>query len=392
MTDVLVFDTRSEPLGAPLDVPVGWNTTQIRTLESAKVALKSRAAEVIIAFGEEETISGLELLADARDLCPSAIRLSVVADGSAHVRQGIDGPAHARLLGDVDAGALERERTRRVTLDSHLAAQPVRTFMSNVTAIPSFPHVYNSIVEELDKPDSDLKRIARILITDPGLTARVLQIVNSPFYGMRRRIHDTVQAIGLLGMQNLLSMVLAAEVFNAFEAGAAGLSLNRLWSHSTATAACARRIAHAAGAPRDDVMMAFVAGILHDGGRLILGSEVPDAHRSFANSFDAAEAPFEEAERRALGVSHAEVGAYLLDVWNLPTGIVEAVAFHHEPSRSRDTVFTPLTAVHLAEVFQQEYGADGIERGVELDTDYLEGIGILEEVESWRETCRPDHD
>ena len=391
MTDVLVFDARPNA-PEPLELPTAWQPTRVPSLALAQSRIAERPADVVIIVGDDEPASGLELLATTRNRHPDALCLSIVTDTNARLSQSIDSPAHSRLVGSPTGEDLAQELDRRARLQAGVSDPSLVRFMAGIDGIPSFPQIYDEMVAELQKPNSDLQRIARILMKDPGLTARVLQIVNSPFYGMRRRIHDTVQAIGLLGMQNLLSMVLAAEVFNAFDAGAAGLSLNRLWGHSTATAACARRIAQQAGCSPDATMMAFVAGVLHDSGRLVLGSHVPHAHRSFVQAMGHEDQSFVAAERDHMGVTHAEVGAYLLNEWNLPTAIVEAVAFHHEPSLAREAGFTPLTAVHLAEVFQQEYGADGVERGIELDVDYLTAVGVMEYVEEWRELCRPDHD
>ena len=391
MKRALMFDQMTSEQGVQaIPTPPDWELVRAADPRAAIAALGTNSYDAIISVGTVPTEEGIQVLVQARDVAPAAVRLLVTADPGSGATVSVNRVAHEHLSTPVSEDALIDAYNRAASMYQHLSSVRLRSAMAKVNALPAFPRMYNQIVAELERSDGDLSRIAQVVLQDPGLTARVLQLVNSPFYGLRRQVHDTTQAVGLLGIQNLLSMVLATEVFTEFDSAGAGLNVNRLWTHAATTALWAKKIMESEGRTLEDANVAFVSGMLHDSGRMILSSQFPGEHTTLLAQLEADDMSVVEAERNLLGASHAETGAYLLDTWELPTQIVEAVAYHHEPSRSDCTRFTPLTAVHVAEVFQQEVGADGIERGLELDMVYLDKIGAADRVEQWRIVCGLD--
>ena len=389
MTRALLFDQLTPGLTTPgIPIPHDWDVERFDSPVAAGAALGNDPFDVVVALAGMPTEEGLTLLVQTRDVAPEAVRLLVTADPGTRATVSLNRVAHEHMVGQITVEQLEEVYQRSAAMHQHLSSVRLRSAMAKVQSLPAFPRMYNQIVQELERSDGDLARIAQVVMQDPGLTARVLQLVNSPFYGLRRQVHDTAQAVGLLGIQNLLSMVLATEVFTDFDSSSARLNVNRMWTHAATTALWAKRIVEYENRTLEEANMAFVAGILHDSGRMILGSNFPLQHANVVSQLENDEAPdIISIERALLGASHAEAGAYLLDTWELPTLIVEAVAYHHEPSRSDVVRFTPLTAVHVAEVFQQEVGADGIEREFGFDMVHLEKLGVAERVDQWRVAC-----
>lgn len=223
---------------------------------------------------------------------------------------------------------------------------------------------------------------------DPVITGRVLQLVNSPAYGLRSPVHDVRHALGLLGTQPLLALVLATKVFTDFEAEAAGLSVGRMWSHGMAVGTWSKRLAQMAGVDRSGANDAFMAGMLHDCGRLLLCSTAPRQHAALVKAVAAGEGELIETETEMLGASHGEAGAVLLQSWGMPLHLVETVAYHHRPSEAPHPPPVQLAFVHVAEHFQSLVGGDPVETDVPLDRSYLEEVGITEEdLEEWKLAC-----
>jgi HD-like signal output (HDOD) protein len=226
---------------------------------------------------------------------------------------------------------------------------------------------------------------------DMSMTAKMLQLVNSAFFGLRRHVSSPGEAVKLLGLDTIKALVLSMQIFSHFDHQQEGaFALDILWQHSLATSTCAKRIAQEEQQDRQVVDHAFMAGLLHDVGTLILAANLPDLYRAARVQAQAHGTTVWEAERALLGTTHAEIGAYLLGLWGLPDPIVEALAFHHCPSACPDQHFSPLTAVHIANALV--HTEDSPEAGgtaVALDSAYVAQLGLSERLSTWRpQPCR----
>jgi len=225
--------------------------------------------------------------------------------------------------------------------------------------------------------------------SDPSMTAKILQLVNSAFFGIARRVSNPTEAVQFLGVGRVRSLVLSLHVFSCFEkVHAKNFSIERVWKHSLATGLVAQKIARMQRVDRAVVDETYVAGMLHDIGKVMLASSMPDEYEKAVNLAASEKLPLVEAEREIFGVTHAQVGAYLLGLWGLPITIVEAIAFHHHPQESAIKAFSPLTAVHAASALERQISepeSNPVE--LEIDTDYLSEIGLENQLESWREAA-----
>jgi HD-like signal output (HDOD) protein len=215
------------------------------------------------------------------------------------------------------------------------------------------------------------------------MTAKILQLANSAFFGLRRRIADPSEAVQHLGLDTLKSLVLAIHVFSKFEGmGNVDFPVAKLWRHSFRTAAMARRIAQLEQGEKKLVDESFTAGLLHDLGRLILVANLPEQYEQAATLVKRDGFRLIEAELATFRVTHAEVGGYLLGLWGLPVSIVEAAVFHHHPDRCQTRTFAPLTSVHISNVLEHEADRQLSPR---LDDEYLATTGVKDQVPAWRE-------
>ncbi|RUP25326.1 MAG: HDOD domain-containing protein [Curvibacter sp.] len=212
--------------------------------------------------------------------------------------------------------------------------------IDQVRALPSLPAVVVQLMALLQQQDVNLDPIVETLSLDQALVAKVLQLANSPFYGMSGRITSIRDGINILGLRPLGTLVLAAVLTVQFERmHGKALHLDEFWNHSIACGVAARALAEDKGL---DEASAFTAGLLHDVGLLVLDSLYPIEMAQAMQWAAEHDAPHLQAERALLGVSHAEVGAWLAAHWHFPPEVVEAIARHHNPPDSAQLSLTDL--------------------------------------------------
>jgi HD-like signal output (HDOD) protein len=262
--------------------------------------------------------------------------------------------------------------------------------VSRLGSLPSPPSLYFSLLDECRSEQGTQRRVADIVRQDPAMTASVLRLVNSAFFGRYGRISDPLQAVMLLGLNTIRALALSTHVFSQFMGGNRGyFSLDDLQRSSVATSGLARVIANAEHASHSMVEDASIGGLLRDAGLLVLGMRLPVSCQTAHGMARREGISLDHAERAVLGATHGAVGAYLLGLWALPAAVVEAVAYHHEPGRCVDQTFGPLTVVHVADALAIELGvAAPLERAAGIDTDYLERAGVAHRLEAWREACQ----
>jgi len=270
-----------------------------------------------------------------------------------------------------------------------LVEPALRALIARTTSLPSIPAVYNELMSVLQSPDASIQRIGATLARDMGMTAKVLQLVNSAFFGLRRHISSPEEAVTFLGVDTVRALALTASAFSGFDASRCPLfSIEDMQQHSTTVAALAREAAGFLKLSKAALDDAFVAGFLHDIGRLVLVSHHAGPYSHVLQAVAGGQATLSAAEREVFGTTHAEVGGYLLWLWGLPDSIVEAVAFHHQPSRSRDGAFGPTAAVHIANVAAEMTPNGRPAVGNELDSAYLVRLGLDADLADWPDWVR----
>ncbi len=271
-----------------------------------------------------------------------------------------------------------------------LANQTLQSLVADMQTLPSLPAVYQQLVDALYADNSSAEQVGRIIEKDLAMVGKILQVVNSPFYGLRQKVSSPRHAVALLGVVNVRSLVLSHNVFKQFDQSRLPFfSLDVLWQHGVTTANHARAIAVEEGTTGEVEEDAFTAGLLHDVGTLVIASNFPDRYTEVLALMQEREIVEWEAEREVLGVTHAEVGGFLLGKWALHDAVVEAVAFHHAPLPCADEGFTPLAAVHVANVLEEQDEAGHVSGfGPSVDDEYLAACGLSDRLPIWQALCR----
>lgn len=364
-----------------------WEMSFAESGQEALDILAKKSCDVIVADIRMPGMDGAQLLSEVRKEHRTVrIILSGVADRGA-ILQAV-GSAHQYLSKPCDAETLKSTLARAGALSGLLANDELRWLISQMESLPSLPSLYKRLVEELQSPEPSTEAIGQIVSRDMGMTAKILQLVNSTFSGDNQHVPSPTRAVTLLGLETVKT--LAAHMFFQFDqTKLESLSLNSLWDHSVTTGAFAERIARAEGAEQCSADSALVAGLLHDVGKLVLAASFPEEYGTALALTARKGIGLPEAEKEVFGATHAEVGAYLLGLWGLSDPIVVATAFHHSPTRSQVKQFSPLTAVHIANVLEhQACSTNRIEAASQLDAVYLAELGLAERLTLWQKICK----
>lgn len=354
----------------------------------ALALLQERRFDAIVADMRMPGMDGAELLARAREIRPAAVRiiLSGHADRQAAVRSV--GLAHHCLAKPCDAVLLMSTVSRACDLRDMLPDTPLAGTVCGLAALPSRPDVYRAMRELATAGDGTLRDVAALVEQDLAMTARVLQLVNSSFFGLGRPVADVAQAVASLGMDAIRALVHSSTAFTGCD-DAHAEALERLWRHGRLVGLLAAAIV---ALEDGDAMMratARQAGILHDIGRLVLLTGATGGAGGGHGTGACEPAGIEPgaADPRRSGDlgdhEHAAVGASLMGLWGLPAGIVEAIADHHAPRAVRSERFSAVTAVHAGDVLIHEQLGTG-RASAGLDWHHLARTGCSARVGLWR--------
>ena len=349
--------------------------------------LANAPCDVIVTDMRMPGMDGAELLSHVADQYPHTVRLVLSGQSELERIFRAVGPAHQFLSKPCDEQELVTTIKRACSVQSHLQDQALRKVVSQVGSLPSLPELYHRLVTELESDDVSVERVGETIESDLGMSAKVLQLVNSSFFGLPQHVTCPKHAVSLLGLNIIRPLCLTAGAFSQYEESLIeGFSLNLAIDHSLQVATTARRIANLESRNSQLTDDAFIAGMLHDIGKLILAAKLSDPFREIIALSQSQALPLWQAELAVIGTTHAEIGAHLLDLWGLPTPIVEAVAFHHRPQLSKHEKFTPLTAVYVANtLLAQATKHTNARQSDSLDTAYLEAIKQVERVDAWRQ-------
>jgi HD-like signal output (HDOD) protein/ActR/RegA family two-component response regulator len=301
-----------------------WDMAFAASGSDALADLDRQPADIVVSDMRMPRMDGAELLTRVAKQCPGAARivLSGHMDESAAMRAA--GVAHRYLTKPCPPETMEATLTRTLELQALLRDQRIRSVLGGAVTLPPSPKLYQELNRLLASGKASLEAISAVMEQDVSMSAKVLQLVNTAFFALPRKISSVAQAVSYLGFGTLKSLVLAHSLFREISSRDADV-IERAQRCALMTARIAQRLL------RDEAsrQIAFTAGLLHHIGALSIATQLPDAANAIAERVASGEESLLEAERNRLGATHPEIGAYLLGLWDLPHDIIEAVAGHH---------------------------------------------------------------
>lgn len=367
-----------------------WQMEFCDSPQAACVLVEQNDYDVVVSDMRMPGMDGSRFLEVVARKRPDALRviLSGQSDMDATVRAAVI--AHQFISKPCDGNAMNEVLGRTIVLHEMLEDHELRGLASRIKGLPGPPRTYQALAGLLSNPDVDLDEVADVVAQDIGLIAKVLQLVNSSFFGLARRITSVRDAVSALGLDRIKGVVLCSEVYGSLDPARmpAGFDPEAELLHAQRTALIARGMLQ----DKAKAEFAFLAAMLHDIGLWILAAFEPETFG----------ARLKEAQQRGLSVDeidfldarlpHTRLGAYLLGIWNLPYPVVEAVAGHHRPSAAAATTFDALGAVHVADCIANALAASDpaeAERHMNrIDRDYLTAVGVADRLEGWVQKAR----
>ena len=348
--------------------------------------MRHAPVDVLVADMRMPVMDGATLLRIVKDEHPGTVRIILSGHSEMELAMRAIPVAHQFLDKPCKPELLESVVERACSLHALVSDENVRKVLGGLKKLPALPAAYAALQRTLAAERAGAREVARVIEQDIAMSAKVLQLVNSAFFGLSRRVTSVPEAVSYLGFRMIQQLVLGAEIFgDGGLASRAGLSLEALRDHSLLAAGLARRILSNDRKQAED---AWTAGLLHDIGKLILAAEMPEHWAPPLAAAMKTGRPTYEAEQELYGVTHAEIGAYLVGMWGLPYPIVEAVGNHHMPERVQHPGLDVLAAVHIADALAHECDPDADPHAAALNAEYVSSLGLIEQIPEWREHAK----
>jgi HD-like signal output (HDOD) protein/CheY-like chemotaxis protein len=369
-----------------------WAMTFVTSGQEALAEMLAAPFDVIVSDMRMPKMDGAALLRQVQQDYPHVIRIVLSGQTEQDVARRMVHVAHQFLSKPCEGRELQQTIERACSLQALLEQPALRQLVGRMGQLPVKPTVYTRLLEVLQSPGSSMSDAAAVIERDMSTSAKLLQVVNSAFFGLANRVGDVRTAVSYLGLEMVKMLALSVEMresqgqLRSFP----GFSLDAIQEHGLVAARIARRLLPDKIRAQD----AFSAAMLEDVGILVLMSRMPDAFAQAVAEARESRRPLHDVETERLGVGHAEIGAYLLGIWGLPYPIVEAVAHHHHPGRSGATTFDVMAAVHVAGALAEEAHPPDpgkhLGSGTRLDEGFLQQMGVHDRLPEWRALAREE--
>jgi len=358
--------------------------------QKALDALSKTPFDVIVSDMRMPGIDGSQLLNKVKEQYPRMIRIALSGQTSKETILRSVGPIHQYLPKPCNAETLKTTIGHVCSCRDLLTNEKLQGLISQLESLPCMSRLYTQLIEELQSDDASIDKVAHIISHDVAMSAKILQLVNSAFFGVRQHVTGISQAVTLLGLDIVKALALSVKIFSQFNRiKLDNFSFDTLWEHSFIVGQWSKLIAKAENADKKTIDYAMVAGMLHDIGKLVFAMKMSEQYGQVLSLAENNNMTIYNAEKELIGATHAEVGAYLLGLWGFSNSIIEALTFHHRPTEVSIKQFNPLTAVHAADVLAHEIPVTNGEpdKSIEINTDYLESLGLAQRLSIWQEAC-----
>jgi HD-like signal output (HDOD) protein/CheY-like chemotaxis protein len=331
-----------------------WTMEFARGGREALQRLAESQYDVLVTGLRMPDVDGIALLHEAIRISPRTVRivLSGGTDFDATLRSA--SLAHQYLVKPCDVHTMQATVEKALTLQSILDDPALTGLIGRVKSLPSPPAVYYQLMDAVRCENISAADLGAIIAQDLGMTAKILQLVNSPLFATRSVIATPEQAVIYLGVDTVRALAISESVFSQFgRRNYPGFSPEELRDHSFKVATLARKIGRERRLAPQFCADIFLGGLMHDIGKLLLGSNFPAEYREVVRNFEDSDA-LRETERRLFGATHSEVGAYLLWLWGVPASIAGIVAQHHVADADAAGPSNPAAIVQLADRIVRE--------------------------------------
>ena len=360
-----------------------WDLTTAASDAEALSLLEEYSADMVIVSAALREGDGLSLLRQVRDQNPAIVRILATDDpdldsaakafSDADIQQVIAKPWKDREFVEIIRSAFQQAASQEVELLG------LHRIIGDLESLPPVPRVYAELCKVTEDPQTtSTEEVARVIGRDPAVAAKILQIANSAFFGQRRQVETINWAVVVLGLEMVKNLVLATGVFQSLaSADVDALNQDQFWKHCLACGMAAATLERKLSKDRKKSEVAMLAGTIHDLGKLVLVQYMPERYGEVVSTAKMQQTVLTEIEEEMLGTTHAAVGGYLAEWWNLPSNIAEALHWHHDPAESENDLRLA-SVVHLADivVHRAGIGSSGCGKVPDVDDAAVSALGV----------------
>ena len=345
-----------------------WRVHPFSSPHQLMEAVQQAPPHLVLADDMMPEMRGSELLDRVRQVSPQTVRVLI---SGYIVKAGRLSAAHQYVAKPLRGEEILQRLECALEAQEALEDSNLGCIVSRLQSFPVVPTAAAKLLKILDDNQADLSSVAELLNQDAGIFTKLMQMANSPMFGTGE-VKDSQEALLKLGTASVRGMVLSLHIFQSYEKITfPPWPVRRIWSHCLNTANLAQNAARLGGLPPMDCTHAHFAGLVHELGRLILIDNRPDDYLRVCQNAAGEEIALTEAERNYFGTTHMDLAAFMLRLWGVPSIVSEAVQFQESPwQSSRRDVFTPVTALYIADCAAQ----DGGFVHAPVDLDYLKAL------------------
>ncbi len=362
-----------------------WDMEFVDSGQKALDLFEKNHYDIIVSDMRMPETDGLTLLTKIAAKYPDTVRIILSGFADKNIIMNSVGVAHQYLAKPTQPDIIKNTVERILRVREILSDERLKKNVGQIRNVPSLPLLYHKITQHLLSQNPSIKTVADIIAQDLGMSAKILQMVNSSFFGVSQHVKDITQAMTILGIETVKTLVLSLGLFSQMETDkVASLRLNRLWNHSINVANLAKKIAQFENASQLIIDNAYISGMLHDIGRLVMGNEFTVTYKEVIQNAETGVMDMLSAERKFFHTSHCEVGAYLMGLWGFENSIIEAVLFHHDYLHIPPEEFSPACFVFAANQIEIETNpAASIGKPIITGNDFKK-IKILKNYDKWK--------
>jgi HD-like signal output (HDOD) protein len=350
---------------------------------SALAAIKASPPDLILSDQLMPEMPGSRMLEEARVMAPRTLR--IMMSGFVPLDQlTVITSAHQYVAKPFDVPQLKKMLERTFAARDRVQDEKLQTVVASLRSLPSLPQVHHTLLMELENNKGATGVIGQMVARDAGLSAKVLQLANSPLFGRDYIVSSPAEAVFCLGTGLVTAIVLSQSLFKHYRAHAhPEFSLEQVWHHCWETATLAQCYCREHQLPRQEREEAFLAGLLHETGRLILIANFPEQYSQACQAARKAQTPLGPHLREVFPAAPCEIAAFLLDLWGMPDSVVAAISKLEEPEKEKAAGFTVVSALYFADQVASRENPPDPFPPAEWNAAYPRSLGLPEEFKQW---------
>ena len=358
-----------------------WAVSLFNSPHEALEVISNGGVDVVFTDLKMPGMNGLELLQKVKSISPSTLRILLTGQADEEANQRSVSIVHQYLQKPCELETIKEVITRADRLQLLMENDNLSQIISQVDSLPSLPIIYNEIKAKIDLPETSAHEIGEIVSKDIAMSAKMLQLVNSSFFGLRTKITNPIDAVLMVGLNTVKSLVLSIKIFKKLSANIDEKIANALWNHSLTVGTNNKKIAEHEGISRKLQYDYFSAGMFLDLGKLFFLAYFPREYNLVLKLKEDKNISEFKAEKEIFGSTNHQVGAYLMSIWGLPGSLVFPCAFNQEYETHIEDEYNAIMSLYFANLFASE-NYDLAEEFNKINSKKLQ-----EKVLEWEKIC-----